>query len=163
MMNKLKFMNGKEKKKFIELLIDQFGFKGELNYHIAINEKNKVYIVNDEISRIELDKIKINTFGLYIGELNDNEIRLSIDGSQIIGPHCSHNVLEITEAEKVKWLKGEEVYYDYQSTKYIIIKSGDDYLGCGKKKDDRILNYVSKTRRIKLTEDFQSNNDIDEM
>lgn len=151
-MNKLKFMNNKEKKKILNILKDQFGFEDNLDYIFMINEKNKIYLTNADLDSIDIQSLKVNTFGLYVGELSGDEIRLSIEGSQLIGPGAKTNVLEVSEIDKRKWLKGEELYQDYPSLKFIIIKSGNDYLGCGKRREDRILNYVPKTRRLNCSD-----------
>ena len=86
---------------------------------------------------------------MYFCDL-ENEIRLSIEGSQIIGPKAAKNVVEINEEQTKEWLKGEDLEIDGKSnySGFVIIKHNADFLGTGKYKENKILNYVSKSRRI---------------
>ncbi|MFW6311550.1 MAG: methyltransferase RsmF C-terminal domain-like protein [Nanoarchaeota archaeon] len=149
-MAKLKFMNTKEKKNLFQILEDQFGFIKieKLDYEFLINEKNKIYILNKEIRKVDFENLKMSSMGLYIGELYQNEIRLSIEGSQLIGPFAKKNIIEITPEEEIKWIKGEELTSTLDTKNYVIIKSENDYFGCGKIKENRLMNYVPKTRRL---------------
>ena len=153
-MNNQHFMNSKKKKKVYEILREQFSYQKKLPYIFLMNDKNRIYVINKKVSEIisEIQKLKLNTMGLYFGELFEDEIRLSIEGSQIIGPDATLNLIEITKKESRQWLKGSELYSDYPSTKFIIIKSGNDYMGCGKIRNRRVLNFVAKTRRIKCSD-----------
>jgi NOL1/NOP2/fmu family ribosome biogenesis protein len=146
----MKFLNAKERKKILQMLKAQYGFGGELDYEFLMNEKNKIFIVTKDIKKINIEDIRINTIGLYIGELHGDEIRLSIEGSQMIGPQAKNNIIEISDKDAVNWMKGQELHSDYPSTKFVIIKHNDDFLGCGKIKEKRVLNYIPKTRRISL-------------
>lgn len=129
------------------MLSEQFGFEETLDYAFLINDKNRVYIVNRSIDNIEFTKLRVNTIGLYIGEINDKEMRLSIEGSELIGPKSTKNVVEIEDSKA--WMRGEEPATELKDIPfYVIIKHKDDYLGSGKIREGRILNYVSKTRRI---------------
>ena len=150
-MTKQRYLNSKERKRIHELLKKQYGFEDTLDYFFLINDKNRLYIMNKEITDINIDTLKTNTIGLYFGEQQENQIRLSIEGSQLVGPKATKNILEIQDSHA--WMKGEEI--DITETTnienpklYIIIKSGSDFLGSGKIRDKRVLNYVSKTRRI---------------
>ena len=93
-MQKLRILNKKEIQKVLDKLKKQFGFKGELNYAFLLSEKNKLYIVNKDIEKIDLSKLRVNSYGLYIAEVRDGKIRLSMDGSQVIGKEATKNVVD---------------------------------------------------------------------
>ena len=148
----LRFLKRKDKKHLLELLKKQFNFEEKLNYIFLINNKNKVFIINKELANIELNKIKINSIGLYIAELRHNEVRLSIEGSQLIGPKAKKNIIEINEKQARDWLKGKDIETKEAIKGFTIIKHKEDFLGCGKIKDNQILNFVPKTRRLNVSD-----------
>ena len=147
-MEKLKILNKKEIKRLLEMLDKHWGFKGEMEYAFLQSEKYKIYIANKEIFNLDLSKVKINSYGLYFAEVR-NGIRLSIEGSQIVGPKATKNVIELNDEELKEWMSGADLDKETDSNDFVILKHGDDFLGTGKStKEGKILNYVPKTRRI---------------
>ena len=151
-MQNLKILNKKEIKNILELIKTHFGCDIELDYAFLMNQKNRVFIANKELFDIDTKKIRINSIGLYFGELSNNELRLTIEGSQLIGPKSTKNVVELSDSEMRTWLKGEDIEKDIDEKGFIILKHGDDYLGSGKVKENKILNYVPKTRRLSVSD-----------
>ena len=151
-MPELKFLNSKETKEILKLIEEQWGAKLKLDYTFAKNSKNRVFIVNKDINKIDFSKLRINSVGMYFCDL-ENEIRLSIEGSQIIGPKAVKNVVEINEEQTKEWLKGEDLEIDGKSnySGFVIIKHNADFLGTGKYKENKILNYVNKGRRVSVS------------
>ncbi|MBU0628114.1 MAG: hypothetical protein KKC75_02915, partial [Nanoarchaeota archaeon] len=152
-MQNLKALERKDKKKFLGLLKEQFGFEDRLDYSFLTNNKNKIFIVNKEIVNIDLNKIRINSAGLYIAEYSNNEVRLSIEGSQIIGPSSNKNILELDDKEARQWMKGNDLQTEADIQGFAIIKHKNDYLGSGKVTlTKKVLNFVSKTRRLNVSD-----------
>ena len=151
-MQNLSVLERKDKKRFLEILKEHFGFEEKLDYVFLINNKNKVFIVNKEIANIDLNKIRINSVGLYIAELRNDEVRLSIEGSQIIGPKSKKNIIELDEKEAREWLKGKDLEKDIEEEGFVMIKHDNDYLGSGKATKGIILNFVPKTRRLNVSD-----------
>lgn len=150
LINKWKFLNTKGVRNLIKRLQTQYGFSEKLNYAFIKNDNNKVYIINKDIDRIPFEKLRLNSIGMYFCEdKGDSNIRLSIEGSQIIGPMAVSNVIMVDDIQKHLWLKGFNIEFKGNSKGYIIIKSGDDFLGSAKHKNGRLLNHVPKERRIK--------------
>ena len=87
--------------------------------------------------------------GLYIGKIESGEIRLSIEGSQLIGPTAKKNVLEITEKQVRNWLRGQNLETNSKQKAFVILKHKKDFLGSGKMKKGKVINSVPKIRRIK--------------
>ena len=149
-MNSFNFLNKKEVKKILALLNEQFDTDITLNYEFLLSERDKVYIVNKDIAKIDLTRLRVNSVGLYFGELQSDGLRLSIEGSQLVGPTAKKNVLELTEKELKEWMRGEELIKTLNHSGFVIIKYGDDYFGCGKAVNGKVLNYYPKVRRINL-------------
>lgn len=151
-MQNLRVLERKNKKKFLELLKKQFGFDKKLDYVFLINNKNKIFIINKELVNIDINKIRINSIGMYIAEFRNDEVRLSIEGSQFIGPYTKKNVLELNDKEARQWIKGNDLEKETKLKGFVIIKNNNDYCGCGKVKEKGILNFVPKTRRLNVSD-----------
>lgn len=145
---KLEILNTKQIKEIKNLIKEQWGcdFRTELAF--LLSSKSKVYLVNRDIARIESSKLRIEVIGLYFGELKNEELRLSIEGSQMIGPLAKKNVVELDERESRTWLKGYDLEKEARAEGFAILKYDNDFLGTGKVKDKKILNFVPKNRRI---------------
>ena len=148
-MQNLKILNNKEIKEILSLIEKQWGEKLKPDYAFLQNQKNRVFIINKDISKIDTSKLRINSIGMYFCETR-NGIRLSIEGSQIVGPKATKNILEINENQTKQWLKGEDVEVEGKYDGFVILKNKNYFLGCGKFKEGKILNYVGKERRISL-------------
>lgn len=88
--------------------------------------------------------------GTYFARKNkDGTFRLSIEGSQIIGPLATKNVIEINKEELWQWIRGINLENNHDHEGWVILKHGEDYVGCGKACSKGIINHVPKNRRIK--------------
>jgi len=148
-MPELKILNSKEIKKILKLIENQWNAKLKINYAFLQNNKNRIFIVNKDLEKINLEKLRFNSIGMYFCDL-ENGIRLSIEGSQIIGPTATKNIAEINEEQTKQWFKGEDLKIKGNYDGFVIIKSNNDFIGCGKYKDSKVLNYVGKSRRVNL-------------
>ena len=62
-------LNNKEVKEISNRLDYQFGFKEKLDYLFYINNKNKLFLINKELSKIDLKRFNVNSLGLYFLQL----------------------------------------------------------------------------------------------
>jgi len=148
-MAELNILNKKKIKEILALIKKQWGtdFKTELVF--LMNTQNKIFLVNREVFNLNLEKLRINSIGLYFGELKNNELRLSIEGSQLIGNNAKQNIVELNEKQAMQWLKGQDIDIKGNYKGFVILKHENDFLGTGKYKDGKVLNYVPKARRFK--------------
>ena len=147
-MQNIKILNKKEIKAILELIKNQWGASADMTYAFLKTDKGKIYVVNSDISRLELGKLRINSIGLYFAEIRDGGIRLSIEGSQIIGPKSKKSVLELNDNEAKEWMRGNDLEMKGDFSGFLIIKHKEDFLGCGKYANGKILNYIGKARRV---------------
>ena len=154
-MLELKILNRKKIKEILALIKKQWGadFKTELAF--LMNTQNKIFLVNREVFNLNLEKLRINSIGLYFGELKNNELRLSIEGSQLIGKNTKQNIAELNEKQAMQWLKGQDIEIKGQYKGFVILKHKNDFLGTGKYKDGKVLNFVPKARRFKYNLDIE--------
>jgi len=158
----LTILNKKEIKELLNEINTQWDTDLNLDaYGVMKNEKNKIFISKRETFDIDFDRLRVNSLGLYIGE-TEHGIRLSIEGSELIGPFAKKNILEIDEEQRTQWLKGidlENIKTEEKLDGFIIIKNKEDYLGSGKYKEGKILNFVPKVRRINPNNKISSEED----
>src|SRR3989338_5159850 len=143
----LKILNGREIRDVLELIGTQWGAEMKIGGALLQNNKSRIFLVNRDISKIDLSKLRINSIGMYFCEI-EKGIRLSIEGSQLVGPKASKNMVEIDELQAKSWMKGEDLNIEGDYSGFVIIKNKNDFLGTGKYKDGIILNYVGKERRV---------------
>ena len=149
-MPELKILNSREIKEIYGLIEKQWGAKIKLDYGFLKNLKNRVFIISRDIAGIDTSKLRLNSAGMYFCEIDSRGIRLSIEGSQIVGPKSAKNIVEIDDEEAKKWLKGEDLEKECEDCSgFVILKNENNFLGTGKYSKEKILNYVSKSRRIK--------------
>ncbi|MEK6916646.1 MAG: hypothetical protein AABW92_02780 [Nanoarchaeota archaeon] len=143
----LNILNSREKKNINKLLKEQFGFSEKLKYEFFMNPKNRIFLLNKDAAKIDMDQLRVNSLGLYFGEINNGELRLSIEGSQLIGNKSKKNILKLNDEEASKWMAGEDFDINSKLSGFVIVKNDDDFLGCGRVAGNKLLNYVPKERR----------------
>ena len=153
-MNQLKILNSKEKKEIEKKLDEQFGVN---NVHgiLAMRGKERIFFYsgsfNEEDIR-EIEKIAfIERIGVYFGKVEEkiDEIRLSIEGSQILGNQIKKNIFEIPDDEIENWMKGRELNIKTGKRGFLIMKYKNNFLGTGKASEEKIGNFIPKNRRLK--------------
>ena len=150
-MPELKILNGREIKEIYKMIENQWGAEIKLDYGFLKNNKNRVFVVSRDISKIDFSKLRLNSAGMYFCESDKIGIRLSIEGSQIVGPKAEKNIIELDDEETKKWFKGEDIEKECKDCKgFVILKNKNDFMGSGKYSNGKILNYVGKTRRVNI-------------
>jgi NOL1/NOP2/fmu family ribosome biogenesis protein len=151
-MRNLKILNNKEIKHILSLIKQQWNSDVKLDYGFLMNRENKIFLINRDIAKVDITKLRINSLGLYLGEIAHNELRLSIEGSQLIGPYSKKNIIELSDKEAREWLKGFDLEKESDCRGHVILKNNKDYLGTGRIKANRILNFIPKNRRLKVSD-----------
>jgi len=128
---------------------DQFGIEETLPYVLMLSEKDDLYAVSEEIKDIDLEHLRTHTIGIYVGQVKKGVFRPSIEGSTILGPLATKNVLNVDLKIQRMWMYGLDIpCADGTVEGFVIIKSGNNWCGSGWKKEGNILNHVPKGRRI---------------
>ncbi len=142
-------LNAKELKVFRALLKEQFGYNEEFPYTVFMHGEAKYSISPRDVEYVLDKRLRIERVGIYIGQVAHGELRLSIEGSQLIGPHATKHVLTLNTAQRDEWMLGHDVELkgDYEQAFYIVT-CAEDFLGCGKYKNGTLQNYVPKERYV---------------
>lgn len=153
----LKFFNKQEKEKFIKKLNEQFGIK-EIPFELAKLGKERIMAFSGELSEkeiLELDRIaRIEGIGVYFAKIDENtkEIRLSIEGVQLMQEQITKNIFELDEKQAEQWMMGQEINITTGKKGFYIMKYKNDFLGTGKISIEKISNFIPKSRRLKYKE-----------
>ena len=150
-MQNLRVLNRKEIKELFNKIKEQYGIEDmELEYVFLRNNEGKIFIANRDIARIDLNKVKVNNIGLYFCAIENGEARLTIEGTQIIGKQATKNVVELNSEQVREWFKGEDIELTKEFNGFVILKYNNDFLGSGKYKNNKIINFLPKERRINI-------------
>ena len=159
-----KILNSKSRKLILSMLEERFAFNKEtLQDYVFIQSGDRIYITNRELELLPLKDLRIDNIGLYLASIepkfNHAKIRLSIEGSQIVGKTAKKNVLSINREDMKSWILGKDIQVenvDYNSNcepGFIILKFHDNFdhfLGCGLMTNEGVVkNYIPKERRLK--------------
>jgi len=151
-MPELKILNSREIKDIYNMIENQWGAKIKQDYGFLRNNKNRIFVISKDISKINFSKLRLNSVGMYLCETDNKGIRLSIEGSQIVGQYAKKNIVDISEEETRNWFKGENLEKECKNCSgFVILKNKKDFLGTGKYSNGKIMNYVGKSRRVNLT------------
>lgn len=140
-----------DKRKIIKKLNEEFGIK-ELPGLVIQFGKEKLRLYTGNLSKEELyhldNEARIETIGLYFAKMNNNEIRLTLDGIQFLKAQITKNILEINDKETNEWLRGNDLQIK-SDRGFKILKNNNEFLGCGKSTGEKISNFMPKERRVK--------------
>jgi len=146
----MKPLQSSQKKKILKQLNEQYGITN-LPYLLLQFGKEKIRLYSGNLSKEELltlDKnLRIENIGLYFAKQQE-EIRLTLDGLQLLKNQITKNILEINNKHTEQWLKGNDLDIQTLPT-FKILKNNNEFIGCGKSTGQKITNFVPKERRIK--------------
>lgn len=169
-MTSLKILNNSETKKILDPLKEQFEIK-EIPGKLVTRGVDRIFLFTGKISDkelLELEKnIPIERAGVYFAKWENEQIRLSIEGTQILGKQIKKNIFELESEEQVEtWMSGQELQFaDFKDNSLrvgggglvgekirgiVVIKYKEHLLGCGKASENKITNFIPKNRRLKL-------------
>ena len=155
-MNFLKILNKKETGEILQKLNSQFGIK-KIPGILVQKGKERIFLFQGESTENELYKLnnvtEIERIGIYIGKIFEptGEMRLSIEGTQIFKDQIRNNIFILDKKEDYeKWMNGQELQIKTNLRGIIVIKFGDEFLGCGKASEEKIGNFIPLNRRLKL-------------
>lgn len=153
----LKFLNKSEKEKLVRQLNEQFGIK-EIPWEIARLGKERIILFSGKVSEKEiqiLDRFaRIEGVGVYFAKIDEktNDLRLSIEGTQLLKNQITKNIFELDEKQAEEWMMGQDLNIATGKKGFYIIKFKDDFLGTGKISENKISNFIPKSRRLKYKE-----------
>lgn len=143
----LQVLSSKDAKAIRQALTEQWGITIDLP---LLQKDTDIFVITRDVDGVDISQLRVNSAGLYIGEFRHGEMRLSIEGTQLFGKQATKNVVEINEEEKDAWIRGENLEREGEAA-FVIVKYKNDFLGCGRRKEGVLMNFVPKSRRINRT------------
>ncbi len=152
-MNQLKILNKNEKQETEKKLNNQFGIEN-ISGIILRRGKEKLFLFSGSFNKQEIknleETVPIERIGIYFAKIvNENEIRLSIEGTQILKEQIKKNVFELNEKQAEEWMMGRELQIKTGKRGFLVMKYKDNFMGCGKASENKIGNFIPKNRRLK--------------
>jgi len=148
----LKILSQKEKQKLIEQLNKQFGIK-KIPGIITMCGRERLFLFQGNFNEKQIRELEqtipIERVGIYFGKDINGQIRLSIEGTQLLKEQITKNIFEFDEKQAEHWMKGNELNIKTEKNDFLIMKYKDNFLGCGKASAEKITNFIPKSRRLK--------------
>ena len=151
-MNNLKILNQKEKSEIEKQLNEQFGVDS-IPGMIVMRGQEKIFLFSGNFDEKDIKQLEecafIERMGVYFAKIVGDDLRLSIEGSQILKEQINKNIFSLNPSQAEEWMKGHELPIKTGSRGFIIMKHGSDFLGTGKASEEKIGNFIPKNRRLR--------------
>ena len=136
-----------EKKRVKQFLLDVYGYELPKGYSYFVNSRNKIFMVVAGID--DLLQFKLDRVGLYIGEFNETEFRLSFCALKWFwaqqGP--AKNQYELTKTLTEMYMRGQKIPCRVEGREFLTLVYEDEPIAVAKSVDGTLLNYVPKSFR----------------
>jgi len=151
-MTYIKILNPREKAEIEKQLEKQFGIK-QIPGMIVQRGEERLFLFSGSFSEKDIEKLEtcafIERMGVYFAKIIGNDIRLSIEGSQILKKQITKNIFELNSKEAEEWMMGRELPIKTGKHGFLIMEHDSDFLGTGKASEEKIGNFIPKNRRLK--------------
>ena len=152
-MNFITVLNSKEKKEIEKSLKEQFGID-KVDGLILRRGEERLFLFQGEFTAEDIrnleQKIFIERIGIYFARIIEGKVKLSIEGTQILKDQIKKNIFEIEgETQLENWMKGQDLPIKTGKRDFLVVKHKNDFLGCGKASEEKIGNFIPKSRRLR--------------
>ena len=145
----MEILKPKKSEEIRKILKDIYGL--ELDGIFLLSGENKIRYFEGSIDIKTLSYLmknfSIETIGIYLGKIFNDEIRLSFDAASLFKDQITKNIIEISKEEVEQWFKGFNLQKDARNGFYVI--KYKDVIGCAKLSNKTIYNYVPKEKRFR--------------
>ena len=134
-----------------ERLLDTYGFKVPNDWLFYTLGESRVWLFTSEIADFDDSELWVETKGLYFCYVDNERLRLSPEGAQLVGLKANKNIfmLSIEQAEQI--IRGFDInVITNLEAEYIILNTPKGIIGIGKNHKDKILCQIKKNRRIRI-------------
>jgi len=149
----LKILNINEKKKIEKSLKLQFGINHIQGLLVKRGEE-RIFLFRGNLNPkqiLELEKkIPLERVGIYFAKIVRDKPRLSMEGTQILKDQIKKNIFELNKEQAEQWMSGQELNIKTGKRRFLIMKYKDNLLGCGNASEEKITNFIPKSRRLKI-------------
>lgn len=151
----LKVLNQKEKKEIETRLSEQFGIDNIPGLIVKRGEE-RLFIFSGDFSEEDIKKLEasapIERVGIYFARIIGDDIKLSIEGTNMLKNQINKNIFELNDEQLEEWMMGQDLQIKTGEKGLLVIKHNNDFLGCGKASEEKIGNFIPKSRRLRYKE-----------
>lgn len=148
----IQILNSNQTNEILKSLKEQFGVD-EIPGRIMKLGEEKLFLftggATDSEIKIMEELVPVERLGVYFAKTIRNDVKLSIEGSQILKEQIRKNIFEMDEEQAREWMMGNELNIKTEKRGFLVMKYKDNFLGCGKASEEKIGNFVPKMRRLK--------------
>jgi len=148
----LKILTPKEKADLLKKLREQFGIQN-IDGIFTKRGEERLFLFQGNFTQKQIQEIDqtlpIERVGVYFAKLQNNELRLSIEGAHLLKDQITKNIFELNDEQAELWMKGNELNTETGLRGFVVVKYKDNFLGCGKASENKLTNFVPKNRRLK--------------
>ncbi len=151
----IQVLNQKQIQEVHRSLREQFGIDKIPGRIMKLGEE-KLFLFTGDAADEEIKKLEnivpVERLGVYFAKIIREDVKLSIEGSQILKEQVKKNIFELDDEQAEKWMMGQELNLKSGKKGFVVMKYEDNFLGCGKASEEKISNFVPKMRRLKNRE-----------
>jgi NOL1/NOP2/fmu family ribosome biogenesis protein len=142
----LHFLTKKETQEILDKLNEQFGISEIPGILVQIGQE-RIFLFQGSLNEEEIKKLErivpIERVGIYFCKIQDDKIRLSIDGTQLLKDQIKKNIFELENEKQLEdWMHGREILLDdFEFDKKNLSKSA---ITVKPKSDSYFNNYSAK-------------------
>lgn len=152
----IEILNQQDKKEVEKNLNEQFGIS-KIPGILLKRSEDRLFFFSGDLTENQIKKLEasvpIERLGIYFAKIIGNDIKLSIEGTHILKDQIKKNIFELKNEQQLKeWMQGQDLQIKTGKHGFLIMKYKDDFLGCGKASEEKIGNFIPKSRRLKNKE-----------
>jgi NOL1/NOP2/fmu family ribosome biogenesis protein len=144
---KLKVLNSRERKNFFKIINTQFDADYSTD-DIILSNKEKYYLLSRKWDEVPDEVLYYYQAGMYFASDMKDGIRLTIEGSQIVGKTAKKNIMDLDEKQIKEWVRAYDLHDLKGDDGFYLIRHNGDFYASGKLKEGKMFNYVPKGRRL---------------
>lgn len=149
----MKILSRKDAKEIEAMIEDVYGAKEALRDFTVLvtGKREKIWITHRDVFSIDIDKLRINSIGLYFGRIDLRKLKMSVEACSIVGPKATKNIIELKEEQLWDFLRGFDVELrdtEEVNNEYRLVKYGKEWLGIAKVDNGVLKNALPKSRKI---------------
>ncbi len=147
-----RFIKSNERRKIAAELREIYGVP-DLPYLLLEAGKQRIKAFSGHLSKEEILKLssltQVDTLGMYILSLRDNEPRLNFDAVSLLRDFVTKNIIPINEKQFQLWIRGYDLEFPNEYKTFVALKYKNDLVGVGKSNGQKIFNYIPRERKVK--------------
>ncbi|MBU0959432.1 MAG: hypothetical protein KKB31_05800 [Nanoarchaeota archaeon] len=148
-----KILNTNQKQEILDKLKAQYGIT-TLPGMLIQRGTERIFLFQGSLTEKQIKVLEytvpIERIGIYFAKDQHNQIRLSIDGVHLLQDQIQKGIIELNEEQMKEWMSGNELVIGQPVKGFVIMKYGNDFIGTGKASENKITNFIPKSRRLKL-------------